>query len=325
MLSVPMIVKDEEERLPRALKSLQAQDAITEIVVLDTGSTDRTVEIAKDHGCRVIEGEAVFYMGADETPDGLPRIHFAACRNKAVSYCTGEWLFTLDGDEWVEGDVLGAVNLAVERNCNGVAIWVHAFESVQAVELCVQSRILRNDGSTKWKYPIHNQNVGIMEPVPVSNAALVKSDYSGSRMAPKISRSLPMLLKLAAEEPNDSHAPWHLMRTYHRASQWQEMLLWAQCLQLRCPEAQPLWAQAMLGRHDACIQLEMYHEAAAALRQLLAYHPHHPDARYIRLCEAFKAWSETFERGAPYFGLGQTCIPKMADAHYIAHYLGVKS
>ena len=51
-LSLCMIVKNEESRLPQTLKSVKG--IVDEMVVLDTGSTDRTVEIAREFGARVI-------------------------------------------------------------------------------------------------------------------------------------------------------------------------------------------------------------------------------------------------------------------------------
>ena len=54
-LSLCMIVRDEEEMLPRCLAA--AAPAVDEIVIVDTGSTDRTIEIAESFGARVIERE----------------------------------------------------------------------------------------------------------------------------------------------------------------------------------------------------------------------------------------------------------------------------
>src|SRR3954452_19481965 len=52
-LSLCMIVRDEEEMLPRSLAAIR--DAVDEIIVVDTGSVDRTIEIAKSFGAKVIE------------------------------------------------------------------------------------------------------------------------------------------------------------------------------------------------------------------------------------------------------------------------------
>ncbi|MEY2535849.1 MAG: hypothetical protein QOF29_3759, partial [bacterium] len=88
-LSLCMIVRDEEEMLPRCLAAVR--EAVDEIVIVDTGSADRTVEIARSFGARVIERE---WTGS-----------FADARNVSLDAATGDWILYLDADEvLVAGD-----------------------------------------------------------------------------------------------------------------------------------------------------------------------------------------------------------------------------
>lgn len=88
-VSLCMIVKDEEAMLGRCLGAVR--DWVDEIVVVDTGSTDRTVEIAREHGARVLHHEW--------------ENDFAAARNVSFAAATGDWLLYLDADEvLVDGD-----------------------------------------------------------------------------------------------------------------------------------------------------------------------------------------------------------------------------
>lgn len=89
-LTIALIVKDEEKTLDRCLSSLQPlRDAVeSELIVTDTGSTDRTVEIARKYTDRII-----FFKWCDD---------FAAARNTGVEAARGEWFLFLDGDEWFE-------------------------------------------------------------------------------------------------------------------------------------------------------------------------------------------------------------------------------
>jgi tetratricopeptide (TPR) repeat protein len=88
-VSLCMIVKDEEAMLPRALAAVA--EFVDELIVVDTGSTDRTVEIAESFGARVLHHEW----------DG----DFAAARNVGLDVATSDWLLYLDADEvLVEGD-----------------------------------------------------------------------------------------------------------------------------------------------------------------------------------------------------------------------------
>lgn len=80
-LSVAIITKNEEVNLARTLASVQFAD---EIIVLDSSSTDRTVEIARSYNAKVY----------DEAWRG-----FAASKNSAIAKCTGTWILSLDADE----------------------------------------------------------------------------------------------------------------------------------------------------------------------------------------------------------------------------------
>jgi glycosyltransferase involved in cell wall biosynthesis len=78
-----MIVKNEEEMLPECLESVDG--LVDEIILVDTGSTDRTLEIAKEFGAKIFH---------------FPWINdFAAARNESIKHATGDYLLILDADE----------------------------------------------------------------------------------------------------------------------------------------------------------------------------------------------------------------------------------
>jgi hypothetical protein len=83
LFSACLIVKDEEKALPGCLESLR--DIVDEIVVYDTGSTDATIELARQGGARVIEG----YWDDD----------FGRARNACLEHCQGQWILWIDADE----------------------------------------------------------------------------------------------------------------------------------------------------------------------------------------------------------------------------------
>jgi tetratricopeptide (TPR) repeat protein len=90
-LSLCMIVRDEEAMLPRCLGAVA--DHVDEIVIVDTGSTDATMDIARSFGAKVIETE---WTG-----------DFAAARNVSFDAATSDWIVYLDADE-VLGEGQGA-------------------------------------------------------------------------------------------------------------------------------------------------------------------------------------------------------------------------
>jgi hypothetical protein len=84
-LALVMIVRDEAARLGRCLASVRA--LVGDIVVLDTGSVDDTVAIARAHGARVFS-----FDWCDD---------FAAARNAALAHSSADWNLVLDADEWL--------------------------------------------------------------------------------------------------------------------------------------------------------------------------------------------------------------------------------
>ncbi|HEX3328639.1 MAG TPA: glycosyltransferase [Gaiellales bacterium] len=85
-ISLCMIVKDEEEMLPGCLEPLQG--VVDEMIVVDTGSSDRTVEIAESFGAKVVSFP---WNGS-----------FSDARNASIEAASGDWLIYLDADEHME-------------------------------------------------------------------------------------------------------------------------------------------------------------------------------------------------------------------------------
>jgi glycosyltransferase involved in cell wall biosynthesis/thioredoxin-like negative regulator of GroEL len=87
-VSLTLIVRNEEARLSRCLKS--AADLFDEVVVVDTGSTDRTRQAAAELGARVFD-----FPWCDD---------FSAARNESLRHAGGDWVFWMDADEWLDED-----------------------------------------------------------------------------------------------------------------------------------------------------------------------------------------------------------------------------
>jgi glycosyltransferase involved in cell wall biosynthesis len=86
LLSACLIVKNEAHCLPRCLSSLQA--VADELIVADTGSHDTSVEIASQYQARVVH----FTW----------QNHFGLMRNQALALAQGDWILSIDADEWLE-------------------------------------------------------------------------------------------------------------------------------------------------------------------------------------------------------------------------------
>jgi glycosyltransferase involved in cell wall biosynthesis len=100
-LSICIITKNEEKDLPRCLASIK--DLADEIVVVDDGSTDKTIEIAKKYGAKVFERKL------DD---------FASQKNFAAEKATGDWIFAIDADEVITPELSKEIKEIVKHTNN---------------------------------------------------------------------------------------------------------------------------------------------------------------------------------------------------------------
>lgn len=101
-ISVALITLNEEANLPRTLESLKplVRDGQGEIIVVDSGSSDRTLEIAQSHGAKVFVE---------------PWKGFAAQKNSAMEKASGDWVLQLDADEALEPELVEEIDSATEQ------------------------------------------------------------------------------------------------------------------------------------------------------------------------------------------------------------------
>ena len=109
-ISIALITLNEEANLPRTLESVMPlmRDGEGEIIVVDSGSTDRTVEIANSYGAKVfIE----------------PWKGFAAQKNSAMEKSSGDWVLQLDADEALEPALADEISLSTQSS-SVVGFWI---------------------------------------------------------------------------------------------------------------------------------------------------------------------------------------------------------
>jgi glycosyltransferase involved in cell wall biosynthesis len=110
ILSVVIITHNEEANIGRTLASVQrlVADGKGEIIIVDSGSTDHTVEIAKSHGAKVLVEE---WKG------------YAAQKNSAIDKAAGDWILSLDADEELAPGLAGEVSTAMSAT-TAVGFWI---------------------------------------------------------------------------------------------------------------------------------------------------------------------------------------------------------
>lgn len=138
-LSLCMIVKNEEATLADCLNSVK--DVVDEMVVLDTGSTDRTVEIAQEFGAKVY-----FFEWCND---------FAIARNQALGMVTGDWVLVLDADEKLKPEIAPVITQAIQKDdCILINLIRHEIGAAQSPYSMV-SRLFRHHPEVYFTHPYH--------------------------------------------------------------------------------------------------------------------------------------------------------------------------
>ena len=200
-ISLCMIVKNEEENLVRCLQSVEG--VVDEVIVVDTGSDDKTMEIARRHGAQVHE-----HPWLDD---------FAGMRNISLGYAQGDWILILDADEELEADDKQTIiNEAVDTTVNGMTFVVHNYLENKKRNLKTDSvRMFKNDGKNHYKGIVHNQLV-CTPPVKTTPIRVHHYGYdvNDTKKKEKIERIKRLLFELIREDPDDIRAHFHLMTVY---------------------------------------------------------------------------------------------------------------
>lgn len=138
-LSLCAIAKNEEASLPHCLNSVK--DVVDEMVVLDTGSSDRTPEIAGELGAQVYH--------YDWNND------FAAARNESLKYVTGDWVLVLDADEVLAPEMIPEMKQAMESDRYLLINLVRQEIGATQSPYSLVSRLFRNHPDIRFEHPYH--------------------------------------------------------------------------------------------------------------------------------------------------------------------------
>jgi glycosyltransferase involved in cell wall biosynthesis len=147
-VSLCMIVKNEEEYLPKCLESIK--DIVDEMVIVDTGSTDKTVEIAKEYSAKVH-----FYKWNN---------NFSEARNESLKHATKDWILILDADDEVQQEYKDNLKLLLSHQLDENAVYY--FETLNftgdviddnCITINLNPRMFKNKGGIHYEGEIHNQ------------------------------------------------------------------------------------------------------------------------------------------------------------------------
>jgi len=198
-ISVCMIVKDEEGNLPRLLTSIKG--LADEVIIVDTGSKDNTVSIAREFGAKVYH-----FPWCDD---------FSAARNESLKHATKDFILWLDGDDEVKETEHHKIRSHLRKH-PGTGVYLRTY--VEGEGQAMQLRIFPNHRGVRFEGRVHEQVIQFLEaediPRNTCNASIIHHGYEerGS-LEEKLRRNRRILEQELVNRPEDLNVPFFLART----------------------------------------------------------------------------------------------------------------
>ena len=266
-LSLCMIVKNEERNLARCLDSVRG--LTSEFIIVDTGSTDATPNIAAHYGAELI-------------PFDFTTVDFAAARNRAIERARGQWILVLDADEVLELDGVPKIEKLIAGSENAgyfLERHNHASDSQSPFTDHVV-RLFPNRPDYRYRGRVHE----VIDAAILSGGGrLTKTDiridhsFSSDREARRRKNHwyIQILKEEIAADPSDDSRLDFLAAEYHQLERYDEATKIAE----RIVQARPLDPRAHLfvGVYHLLYKPDLP-RARADFNQALKLRPGYPEA-----------------------------------------------
>ena len=200
-ISIFSVVKNESEMCHGAWDSVKDAD---ELVIVDTGSTDDTVEIAKTYTDNVH-----FFEWID---------NFSAAKNFAMSHCSGDWVMGLDADCRLEEGGIEKMREAIDKygeDHDVINVTLVSMDSPGNTH--IMPKIFKNDGSIKYSGPVHEATTK----QGYGDGEVTINYYYGPSHKADPNRNMRILEKEVAKSPNAARWKFYLAREYYYRKDWE--------------------------------------------------------------------------------------------------------
>ncbi|GAA3642449.1 glycosyltransferase [Asaccharospora irregularis] len=218
LLSIVMMMKNEEEHLDRTLSALKPliNDINSELIILDTGSTDKSVEIAKRYT------DNLYFAKWND--------NFADMRNLSISYSSGDWILIIDADEelisYERMIEFFNSNLYKNYNCASIELKNIMCEDGDTYDKASVPRLFRNEDSFRYEGAIHEQPI-YRNPLYNNIASFNHYGYMFSDeeiKQKKLKRNEAILMSEINKSPEDPYIYYQLGRNYTALGEKEEAL-----------------------------------------------------------------------------------------------------
>lgn len=271
-ISACMIVKNEEKMLEKTLPTL-AKGA-DEIILVDTGSTDKTVEVAKKYGAKIYS---------------FPWINdFSAARNESLKHAAGDWIIWIDADEYLTAENLNKLRQEIEI-ASEPALEINLYEN--KLGDCAKQRgyprvkAFKNGLGYHFIRPINEQLVDARENAVKGKATGVDIFHWGQHLeALKMQEKRERYVKLYSEalrtKPDDPYLHFLLANKLNDLKRLAEALPhYSRASELA--GGKEVGRQALEKKADVLLRLQNFKEAAGTAEALLKLDPNNIPARNV--------------------------------------------
>lgn len=274
-LTACLIVKNEKDHIRDVLSSLAGVD---EIVVVDTGSQDNTIELAREF----TENIYTDYEWNDD---------FAEARNHALSKCTGDWVISIDADEILEEGGVQKIRDIIENATDDQLHFSVNMVAQGSGQKHGLPRIMRNDGSVKWWGIAHET----LTPVQSNRVDVTITYGSSTAHALDPDRMLRILAKICAgpdATPRDLY--YYAREFYYRQDYVQAARLWGEYVTIATwpPEK----ADALLYIARCQFILQQGDKARETCFEAIKVNPDFKEALLFMADLHFEPWKHKWER-----------------------------
>ncbi len=259
-----MIVKNEERNIRDCI--LSVKPAIDEVVVVDTGSTDRTKEIAKGLGARVYD-----FPWCDD---------FSAARNESIRYATGDYILWLDADDRVEVSELNKIRqlktiLPAEKN-RAYYFVIRSETPIEGEHRFLQLRLFPRVKGALFEGKIHEQ---IFKNLMKRGIELCQTDILVKHTGyldwdvslQKAGRNLKIIERELQSDPENPLLQFNAARTLSGLGRWTEAISHMEKVIEKAKgkeEERDLWRQVSIMLGQYYIQLNSYEKALSLFQEL---------------------------------------------------------
>jgi glycosyltransferase involved in cell wall biosynthesis len=320
LISVAMIVKDEENNIRRALESVK--DCVDEIIVVDTGSTDRTPEIAKEYTDKLY-----FHEWQND---------FSEARNHSLKFPECEWVMILDGDEEASKEFCENIRKylsSLPEDVNTIFIPTISYLDwdFKKKEFASTARIFRN-GTVYYKNIVHNMPVYkpkiVSIPWPIYHYGYI---WTRKLRKKKYERTGTLIRKQLQMAKTQEEKLYYLVQLYKtETTGGKPHTKNAVALQtfkelMRSNRIPTITLEFMYYFANDLMNLGYYKEAEMLLDKSISVDPEYPDAYFgkIALYEKKEEWEKVIEWGKKFFNVFNQIVEKLDSPRWTVNSMKV--